>query len=375
MAKRKATGSAARLIYASGERDADIYYATGLATTDAYPYLKQGRRKVMFASALELSRARKDAKCAVEALAQPRTDAEKKVGAISLMLRKRKIRSVTVPYDFPSGLAQKLQANGIKVHAVGSPQFFPQRAIKSGREIRFIARSQETAQQAVEQVVGLVAKARADGKGGLVLGGKPLTSEFLHEKAAMFLSARGFDAGETIICSGADSSMPHFRGSGRLYDNSQIVIDIFPKDKATRYFGDVTRTVFKGEPTGKFVRMYEAVRKVQQECLDRLHVGVTGAELYKHAADRFEKLGYRNTAGKGGFFGFNHNLGHGLGLDVHEEPRLSPTGGKLDAGNVVTIEPGLYYPKIGGIRIEDAVVVTKKGHRNLTRLPKELQIL
>ncbi len=365
----------ARLIYASGEKDADIYYATGLATADTYPYLEQGKKKVMFASALELSRAKRQARCAVEALAQPKTDAQKKVGAIGLVLKKRKIRKVSVPYDFPTGLAQKLETNGIKVLAVQSPQFFPGRAIKTGREIKFIAHSQEVAQQAVERVAGIIEKARPDAKGLLFYEQKPLTSEFLHEKAALFLVSRGFEAGETIICPGADSSMPHCRGSGRLYNNSQVVIDIFPKDNATRYYGDVTRTVFKGEPTGRFVRMYGAVQKVQGECLERLRAGMTGAELYRYAAGKFEKMGYKKTTNKAGVFGFNHSLGHGLGLDVHEEPRLSPTGGKLDAGNVVTIEPGLYYPKIGGVRIEDAVVVTKKGCRNLTRLPKDLQVI
>jgi Xaa-Pro aminopeptidase len=117
------------------------------------------------------------------------------------------------------------------------------------------------------------------------------------------------------------------------------------------------------------------VRKVQQECLYRLRAGEVGSKLYKFAAKEFERKGYRKKTTKAGEYGFNHNLGHGLGLDVHEEPRLGPGGGKLVAGNVVTVEPGLYYPKIGGVRIEDAVVVTKGGHRNLTGLPKELQIL
>lgn len=365
----------AKLIFASGEKDADIYYATGMSTTDPYLYIERGKKKVMFASALECSRAKKHAKCSVEALPTPKTGAEKKMGAIIMALKKRKIRSASVPYDFPTGLAQKLSEHGIRTKAVQSPQFFKQREVKTEREIRMIAKSQETAQQAIEKVVGIIAKAKPDGNGLLSYDQKPLTSEYLHEKAALFLSSKGFEAGETIIATGADSSMPHCRGSGRIHDNSQVVIDIFPKDRATRYYGDVTRTVFKGEPSKEFVRMYDAVKAVQQGCLDRLRDGAVGSEMYKYAVEQFDKKGYKKTKTKEGLFGFTHSLGHGLGLDIHEEPRLSPIGGRLETGNVVTVEPGLYYPKIGGVRIEDAVVVTKKGHRNLTRLSKELLIL
>lgn len=375
MTRRDAAENMNKLIFAPGEKDADIYYATGMSTTDPFLYIEKGREKVMFASALEFSRAKKHARCGVETLPTPKTGAQRKMGAVIMAIKKKKIRSASVPYDFPAGLAQKLSEYGIKATASQWPQFFKQREVKTEREIRMIAHSQEVAQQAVELVVGLVAKARPDSVGGLLLDGKALTSEFLHEKAALFLASKGFEAGETIIAAGADSAMPHCRGSGRVRNNSQVVIDIFPQDKSNRYYGDVTRTVFKGEPSKEFVRMYEAVKAVQKGCLNRLRDGAVGSELYKYAAEEFERNGYRKTATKTGVFGFSHSLGHGLGLDVHEEPRLSPVGGRLDAGNVVTVEPGLYYPKIGGVRIEDAAAVTKNGHRNLTRLTKDLQIL
>ncbi|MFA6329549.1 MAG: Xaa-Pro peptidase family protein [Candidatus Micrarchaeia archaeon] len=371
----KKTAATAKLIFAPGEKDADIYYATGMSTTDPYLYLEQGKRKVMFASALECSRAKKHARCGVEALPVPKTDAEKKMGPTIMAIKAKKIRSASVPYDFPTGLAQKLSEYGIKATAMQWPQFFKEREVKSEREIRMIARSQEMAQQAIEMAAGIIAKARPDKPGRLVFDGKVLTSEFLHGRIANFLSSHGLEAGETIVSSGPDTSMPHERGSGPIWNDSQVILDIFPQDLSTRYYGDVTRTMFKGEPSAEFVRMYEAVRSVQQGCLDRLRDGAVGSEIYKYAVEQFEKKGYKKTKTKEGLFGFTHSLGHGLGLDVHEEPRLSLTGGRLDAGNVVTVEPGLYYPKIGGARIEDTVVVTKTGHRNLTRLSKELQIL
>jgi len=371
----KKTAATAKLIFASGEKDADIYYATGMSTTDPFLYLQQGQKKVMFASALECSRAKKIAKCGVEALPAPKTDAERKMGAIIMALLKKKVKSASVPYDFPAGLSQKLAEYGIKATAVQWPQFFREREVKTEREIRMIAHSQEVAQQAIEEAIEVINASRPDKSGRLLFDNKPLTSEFLHQRIAGFLSIRGFEAGETIVCSGEDSSMPHARGAGQLWQDRQIIIDVFPKCLETRYYGDVTRTVFKGEPSSKFVRMYDAVKEVQQGCLDRLRDGAVGSELYGYASDEFVRRGYPRKTTKAGLFGFTHSLGHGLGLDVHEEPRLSPVGGRLETGNVVTVEPGLYYPKIGGVRIEDTVVVARDGHRNLTRLSKELLIL
>jgi len=371
----KKTAATAKLIFASGEKDADLYYATGMSTTDPFLYLEQGRKKVMFASALECSRAKKHAKCGVEALPVPKTAAEKRMGPTIMAIKAKKIRSASVPYDFPTGLAQKLSEYGIKANAVQWPQFFREREVKSEREIHMIAHSQEMAQQAIELAEDIIARALPDKAGRLVFEGKPLTSEYLQGRIANFLSNRGLEAGETIASCGQDTAMPHARGSGPILNDSPIILDIFPQDLSSRYYGDVTRTVFKGEPSKEFVRMYEAVKAVQQGCLDRLRDGSVGSELYNYAVAEFERKGYKKTATRAGLFGFTHSLGHGVGLDIHEEPRLSPVGGRLDAGNVVTVEPGLYYQKIGGVRIEDTVVVTKKGHRNLTRLGKELLIL
>lgn len=364
-----------KLLYASGEKDADIYYATGVATTDPYIYLENGRKKVMFANTLEFSRAKKNAKCKVELLPVPKTNTDRKLGALLSILKKRRIAAVSVPYDFPTGLAQRISSNGVKVSAVQSTQFFAERAKKTEREIKRIAESQEAAQQAIELAIGILAEATPDKTGKLVFENKPLTSEYVQSRIAAFLAGKGIAAGETIVSSGPDTSMPHARGSGAIRNNAPVILDIFPQDLASRYHGDVTRTVFKGNPTTEFVRMYQAVQEVQQAGLDRLREGAVGVELYKYAVQEFEKRGYKKTVAKQGVFGFNHGLGHGLGLDVHEEPWLNPIGGRLEAGNVVTVEPGLYYPKIGGVRIEDLVVVTKNGHRNLTRLSKELQVL
>ena len=167
----------------------------------------------------------------------------------------------------------------------------------------------------------------------------------------------------------------HERGHGALAEGVPVIIDVFPRHLKTRYWGDVTRTVVKGEPQKKFVKMYEAVRKAQQSALDRLEPGVTGGEIHDGVRKSFQDFGFEDKLTKNGAFGFIHGTGHGVGLDIHEQPRLATGGAKLKAGNTVTVEPGLYYPDAGGARIEDLVVITKGGHENLTRLGKELQLL
>ena len=364
-----------KLIYASGERDADIYYATGISTADPYAFLEQGKKRTMFTSALELSRAKSAATCKVGLMPAPKSESQGKTGALLLLLREKKIRKVEVPYNFPLGLAQRLKADGIAVSAAKSTPFFPERRIKSEREIGFIQKTQDAAQEAIALAIRMIKASKADDKDRLFLHGKPLTSEYLQERMSGFLSGRGFEPGPIIVSCGAETSMPHARGTGQLRNNRQVIMDVFPRSASTRYFGDVTRTVVKGEPSRRFERMYEAVHKVQLSCLDEVAEGRSGPELYAKAVDMFKGMGFEKKVTKHGVFGFNHGLGHGVGLEIHEEPGLSPTGGRLEAGNVVTVEPGLYYPQVGGVRIEDTVAVTKDGYKNLTWLAKDLQIL
>jgi len=145
------------------------------------------------------------------------------------------------------------------------------------------------------------------------------------------------------------------------------VIDIFPEDELSGYFADMTRTVVRGEPSDEVAGMFEAVRDAKALAIDRIRAGVPGAEIHQAVVDHFAERGYPTDTS-----GFTHNLGHGVGLEVHELPSLGPGGGLLEPGNVVTIEPGLYLPGVGGVRLEDIGVVTGEGFENLTRFPEEL---
>ncbi|NLA39144.1 MAG: M24 family metallopeptidase, partial [Methanomicrobiales archaeon] len=139
------------------------------------------------------------------------------------------------------------------------------------------------------------------------------------------------------------------------------------QDELTGYHADMTRTVVKGEPSPAIREMYEAVRDAKALSASRVRAGVPGADLYQAVVDLFHDRGYES-----GTQGFIHSLGHGVGLEVHEEPSLGPGGGALAAGNVITIEPGLYYPGTGGVRLEDMGAVTETGFDRFTQYGEEL---
>ena len=153
------------------------------------------------------------------------------------------------------------------------------------------------------------------------------------------------------------------------------MLDIYPFDKRTRYWGDMTRTVARGTPPAEVMRMWEAVLEAQQAGLDTVRPGANGRDVHFACCEVFKKHGYgslpkayRDIQSDARFI---HGTGHGLGLEIHEYPRISEADVVLEVGDVITVEPGLYDPRLGGIRIEDLVVVTETGCRNLTTLPKQ----
>lgn len=162
---------------------------------------------------------------------------------------------------------------------------------------------------------------------------------------------------------------------GILFEKKPIIIDIYPRSSNKRYFSDMTRTVVRGKALPEIKKIYNTVLAAQELAIKKVKPGIKGNELYKIVLDYFTNCGYK-TERKGKVAqGFTHGLGHGVGLDVHEIPELnSSSKDVLKTGSVVTVEPGLYYPEIGGVRIEDLVVVTKNGCENLTRFEKVLEI-
>jgi len=169
---------------------------------------------------------------------------------------------------------------------------------------------------------------------------------------------------DTIVASGERSALPHGVASDRVIGKNEFVtLDFGAYYKG--YCSDLTRTVVVGKASDKHKEIYSIVREAQQYALDHLRPGMTGKEGDALTRDIITRYGY------GEYFG--HSTGHGIGLEIHESPRLS-TGGDdvLTPGMVVTVEPGIYLPGFGGVRIEDDVVMTDRGIRVLTSSPKEL---
>ena len=204
--------------------------------------------------------------------------------------------------------------------------------------------------------------------------GQPLTAERVKQVVATELAGRDCLAQGTIVACGDLGRDPHNGGTGPLRANQTIILDIFPRSSASRYYGDLTRTVVKGQATEAVVRMYNAVAEAQQVAFSRLRAVASGADIHQAVVAHFEQAGYRSGEVNGRMQGFFHGTGHGVGLDVHEAPRINRRGDVLREGHVVTVEPGLYYPGIGAVRIEDLVVVTRDGYRNLTNCRKVLEV-
>jgi Xaa-Pro aminopeptidase len=199
-----------------------------------------------------------------------------------------------------------------------------------------------------------------------------LTSEVLRgEIDAGVVRAGGLPA-HTIVAGGDQACDPHERGSGPLRAHEAIILDIFPRHAATGFFGDLTRTVVKGRATEELQRLYAAVQQGKAWVMSQMKSGANGKKLHVDLVERFRHEGYPTELRDGRWVGFFHGTGHGLGLEIHEPPRFS--AGKFYAGLAITVEPGLYYPGVGGVRLEDVVIVQSRGVRNLTSVPEFLEI-
>jgi Xaa-Pro aminopeptidase len=284
------------------------------------------------------------------------------------------VDSVSVPADFPLGTADALRGRGVDLTPVEESPVATARAVKTDAEIEHIGDVQAANEAAMARAESLLAEATVE-DGQLVLDGEVLTSERVTEEIEVALLREGCALDETIVACGADAAEPHNRGSGPLLAGEPIIVDIFPRSKATKYHGDMTRTFVKGEPGDRAREWYELTHEAFEAALDAIEPGVTGEAVDDAVCDVYEDAGLptiRSDPGEG--TGFIHSTGHGVGLEVHEDPRLGQGADEeLQPGQVVTVEPGLYDPEVGGVRIEDLVVVTEDGYENLTDYPVEFR--
>ncbi len=379
MKKRKPARNETRLIVADSERDADMLYATRMFVPDAFIFLQQNGKRTIVLSDLEIDRGKKQAQ-ADEILPYSQFEREvqgkaKKAPAfekvLTHFLRKRGVRSATVPSSFPLGFAEELASNRIRVRT-STGQFWPEREAKTEDELRLMRRALSITEKGMARAMEVLAACTARRNKRLDWFGRVLTSEILRaEIDSAVLRAGGLPA-NTIVAGGDQACDPHERGSGPLLANSLIILDIFPRDAVSGYYGDMTRTVVRGRASDEQRRLWETVREGQEMALKKMKPGVDGLKLHNEIKQLFTDRGFPTEVRDGRQVGFFHGTGHGLGLEIHEYPRLQKT--VLKKGQVLTVEPGLYYPGLGGVRIEDVAVLTDTGIRLLSRFEKRLEI-
>ena len=375
MAEQTDPQARARLIIAASEADANLYYACRFLAPDPFIFLQIDGRRLLLMSDLEIDRARVQARVdevlsysVYESKARQRWTRPSLADVVSLLLEDTGVDAVTVPASFPLEHADRLRERGVRVTSRPDP-FFPERLVKSEEEIAAIQESQRHTERALDAALAVLRQAEIRGD-AVVWRGRLLTSEDLKKVVNVALMEDDCVAQHTIIACGADGADPHNQGSGPIRPHQSIVFDIFPRSSRTRYFADMTRTVVKGRASDRLRAMYEAVLAAQLRGIELVRADASGSAIHAEVVQTMERRGFETGIVNGRNQGFFHGTGHGLGLDIHEPPRISKADARLEAGHHVTVEPGLYYPEWGAVRIEDMVLVEPGGCRNLTAFPK-----
>jgi Xaa-Pro aminopeptidase len=364
--------------------DSDQYYLSGFDAPDPFVTLYDGETHLLFPRSLEFARAKRESRAETvqryvdfdhAELVEEYGPEDAVSHVLARFLDSYGVDSVAVPPRFPLKTADGLRGRGVDVTPDTDGVVTEIRATKTDAEIDHIQAAQRANEAAMAAAEELLRAAEVADDGTLQHDGEALTSERVKEEIEVTLLREGCSLDETIVACGADAADPHDRGSGPLSADEAIIVDIFPQSKTTKYHADMTRTFCVGEPSETIAEWYDLTEDAMDAAYDVLEAGVTGAAVHDAVCDVYEEAGLATLRSDDRTeTGFIHSTGHGVGLDVHELPRLSPNGGELEAGHVVTVEPGLYDPEVGGVRIEDLVVVTEDGYENLTDYEKRLVV-
>jgi Xaa-Pro aminopeptidase len=370
------------LIYADTMRSPEMRHEVPVAIPDPFLYVERDGKRIVLVSALELERA---TAAGLDAISPERYGIDELLrGGMRMQdamlevyvraVQELGLTSAVVPPSFSLELADRLRKDGIDV-SVDRNLFELRRRSKTEVELQGLRRAQRAVEAALDVARDMLR--RADANGTLVLDGEPLTSERIKAEIEQVFNAHGVVAEHLIVAHGAQTSIGHEDGSGVILPNEPIVFDLFPKDRETGVYTDMTRTYVVGTPSDE-LREYHRLAK---EALDRVvaaaEPGVNGRELMQITCDLFAEHGYptqlTKEPGEVLTSGFFHGLGHGVGLEVHEPPAMSRSGDELVVGDVIAIEPGLYRAGMGGVRLEDVAIVTEDGLDVVTDYPYGLE--
>ncbi len=369
MAKKLTSGI---LLVEGGAQDVHLRYLTGFSAPDPVVAVVRGSRISLMVSLLEFGRAQQTARVSRVVTPQLLGLTGPAAGSLAAwakaLIRDEGLRQVRVAASFPVGIADTLRRAHIGVDVATGP-LLPQRRRKREDEVAAIAQTQRAAVKAMKLAMRIIKEADVDARGYLRQSRHRLTAERVRSAIEQCLLTADCSATETIVAGHTQGADPHERGHGPLPAGYPIVIDIFPRHKATGYWGDITRTVIPGTPLPEVRRMWRAVAAAQRAALRTLRAGISVKRVHTTAQSVLRAHGFETTVKNGWGEGFIHSTGHGVGLEIHEVPSLNLSANRLRSGDVVTVEPGLYYKAYGGVRIEDTVCVTPTGFQWLARCP------
>lgn len=370
----------AKLIYGIPDKDADLFYVTRFQMSDPAACLIWKGRTYFFIGGFEYPRACKQAK--VDKVVNSDTYREKAQklfknssieNQIHLLLKDFQIKDVEMPRESSFYLVDALRKKGYRIHEGGRP-FILDRTVKNEQEKNEVVKVQKLTFSAIGIAEQMLSLSKINGQ-NLFLKGKKLTSEMIRHEIERFLFENGLIASATIVAGGRQGIDPHDIGHGQLRPHEPIIVDVFPQSVRTHFCGDATRTFCKGKPSKDLKRMYKAVKDAQELALSEIKDGVNGRVVHQAVCSYFEKSGFSLKILPNRRDGFIHGTGHGVGMEIHEEPvRIGVVDYVLKKGNITSVEPGLYYTGIGGVRIEDLVFVTKNGCEILGKYKKELVV-
>ncbi|MGA1224575.1 MAG: M24 family metallopeptidase [Phycisphaerales bacterium] len=292
--------------------------------------------------------------------------------SVAQCLVARGVRSVRADRTLPLIFAHFIRAAGIEVECDTEMGVLERRS-KDEQELAWLREAQRATERAMQLACETVARASAQADGTLFHDGAPLTSERLRSIIDIHLLSAGYENPESIVASGAQGADCHDHGHGAIRTGEPVIVDIFPRNRKSLYNGDMTRTVVHGEVPDIVARMHAAVVEAKRDAIAAVRPGVTGESVHQATLAALARHGYRaGQPAEQGVAVISHGTGHGIGLDVHEPPLLAAKGPDLVAGDVLTVEPGLYALGIGGVRIEDMVAVTASGCENFNSLQESL---
>jgi Xaa-Pro aminopeptidase len=373
------------LIYGDSFRSADMRHAVPLGVPDPFLYAETNGTRHVVASSMEATRLRElglfdvhiHEDYGMDELIASGLDRRELTAQLALRsVAGLGLERATVPQNFPVWLADRLRAEGVELD-VDQDLFDDRRRAKTGAQLAGMRRAQRAAEAAMDACRELLRRAEIRGD-ELLLAGEELTVERVKADMNAVFAAHDTTAEEYIVAPGAQGAVGHDMGSGPIRPSTPLVVDIFPRDNLSAVYTDMTRTFVVGDVPDDVREWHRLCKEALDRAVAEIRAGVTGRAVFDVTCDIFEAAGEptqrTKKPGETLVDGFFHGLGHGVGLEVHEEPGMGLLSQKaLVAGDAVTVEPGLYRAGYGGVRLEDIVLVTEDGAEVLTDYPYDLE--